>query len=119
MTLATASAPEFLDQLPLSRAAWEYADDTHRGQTRLSDGAAFIEHPREVALLLQASGAPDPLVAAGLLHDTLEHAAATPSDLALHFGPEVAALVAAVTEQSGIRSYRLRKAELRERATGS
>jgi (p)ppGpp synthase/HD superfamily hydrolase len=55
----------------------------HRGQTRLSDGAAFIEHPCEVALLLHASGAPDALVAAGLLHDTLERTAATPSDLAL------------------------------------
>ena len=91
----------------------------HRGQTRLSDGAAFIEHPCEVALLLHASGAPDALVAAGLLHDTLERTAATPSDLALRFGPEVAALVAAVTEPPSIRAYRERKAALRKRATGS
>jgi hypothetical protein len=42
-----------------------------------------------------------------------------PSDLALRFGPEVAALVAAVTQQPSIRSYRQRKAELRKRATGS
>ena len=85
----------------------------------MGDGAAFIEHPREVALLLHASGAPDPLVAAGLLHDTLERTAATPSDLTLRFGPEVAALVAAVTQRPLIRSYRQRKAALRERATGS
>jgi hypothetical protein len=118
MTVATASAPDFLDHLPLSRAAWEYARDAHSQQTRLSDGAAFIEHPRQVALLLQTAGAPDPLVAAGLLHDTLEHAETTSSDIALHFGPEVAALVAAVTEQPSIPSYRGRKAELRKRAIG-
>ena len=119
MIVVSTSAPDFLDHLPLSQAAWEYARDVHGGQTRLSDGAAFIEHPREVALLLHASGAPDTLVAAGLLHDTLERTAATPSDLALRFGPEVAALVAAVTQQSSIRSYRQRKAALRKRATGS
>jgi HD domain len=119
MIVAPASAPDFLDQLPVSQAAWEYARDVHGGQTRLSDGAAFIEHSREVALLLHDYGAPDALVAAGLLHDTVERTAATPSDLALRFGPEVAALVAAVTQQPSILSYRNRKAALRKRATGS
>jgi hypothetical protein len=119
MTVAPASAPDFLDHLPLSRAAWEYARDAHSGATRLSDGAAFIEHPREVALWLQASGASDSLVAAGMLHDTIERTSTTPADLRVHFGPEVAALVAAVTENPSIRSYRQRKAELRKRATGS
>jgi HD domain len=119
MTVAPVSALDFLDHLPLSRAAWEYARDAHSGATRLSDGAEFIEHPREVALWLQTSGAPDQLVAAGILHDTVERTSTTPSDLALHFGSEVAALVAAVTEKPSIRSYRQRKADLRRRATGS
>jgi hypothetical protein len=112
-------APAFLDRLPQSRAAWEYARDVHDGQTRLSDGAPFIEHPREVAILLDAVGAPDSLVAAGLLHDTVERAATTPSDLTRRFGAEVALLVAAVTEQRSIRSYHKRKAALREQATTS
>ena len=119
MTIVVSSAPAFLDQLPLSRAAWEYAREVHGGQTRVADGAAFIEHPCEVALLLHAAGAPDPLVAAGLLHDTHERTATTRSDLTRRFGPEVAALVAAVTEQPSIRSYRQRKAALREQATTS
>ena len=119
MTVALTSAPAFLGQLPLSRAAWDYARDLHGGQTRVGDGAAFIEHPCEVALLLHVAGAPDTLVAAGLLHDTLERTATTPSDLTLRFGPEVTALVIAVTEQPSIRSYRRRKAALRKLATGS
>ncbi len=119
MTVVVSSAPSFLDQLSLSRAAWEYAREVHDGQTRVADGAGFIEHPREVARLLHAAGAPDPLVAAGLLHDAYERTATTPSDLTPRFGPEVAALVAAVTEQPAIRSYRQRKAALRAQATES
>jgi (p)ppGpp synthase/HD superfamily hydrolase len=118
MIVAPMSASDFLDHLPLSPAAWEYAREVHGGQTPVGNGAALIEHPREVALLLHASGAPDPVVAAGPLHDTIEPTVASPSDLALRFGPEVATLVAAVTEQPSIRSYRQRKAELRKRATG-
>ncbi len=119
MTVVLAPAPSFLDHLPLSRAAWEYARKAHGGQTGVGDGAAFIEHPREVALTLHASGAPDPLVAAGLLHDTLEHTATTASDLTRRFGPKVTALVAAVTERPSIRSYRQRKAVLHQQATSS
>jgi (p)ppGpp synthase/HD superfamily hydrolase len=113
------SVPSFPDQLPLSQAAWEFARDVHGGQTQADGDTAFIEHPREVARLLLASGAPDELVAAGLLHDTLERTPITRSDLRSRFGPEVAALVGAVTEQASIRPYRQRKAALRKQATES
>jgi hypothetical protein len=53
----------------------------HRDQTRVGDGAAFFEHLREVGLLLEGVGGPDALVAAGLLHDTVERTATTTSDL--------------------------------------
>ena len=65
------------------------------------------------------SALPTRFVAAGLLHDTIERTATTPFDLRRRFGTEVTALVAAVTEQPSIRSYRQRKAALRERATTS
>ena len=64
------SAPGFLDHLPLSRAAWEYACGVHDGQTRVGDRAEFIEHPREVALLLDGVGAPDTPPRPGLHHYT-------------------------------------------------
>jgi (p)ppGpp synthase/HD superfamily hydrolase len=39
---------------------------------RSSDGAPFIRHPLEVATVLYRTGAPDHLIAAGLLHDVVE-----------------------------------------------
>jgi (p)ppGpp synthase/HD superfamily hydrolase len=44
--------------------------------------------PREVAILLDAIDAPDSLVAAGLLHDTVGRTATGPSDLTRCFGDE-------------------------------
>jgi (p)ppGpp synthase/HD superfamily hydrolase len=49
-----------------------YARWVHRGQRRQVDGAPFIEHSLEVALLLYRAGAPDHVIAAGVLHDVLE-----------------------------------------------
>lgn len=111
--------PPFLDRLPLSQAAWACADEAHRGQTRKFDGTPFIAHPVEVARLLHDAGAPDHIVAAGLLHDVVERSDVTLADLLERFGPEVAGLVAAVTEDPGLSSYRERKARLRARATTS
>ena len=58
-------------------------------ESRDSDGARFIEHPLEVARLLRAAGCSDVVVAAGLLHDVLEHTAVT-ADTVRHGSPRVA-----------------------------
>jgi (p)ppGpp synthase/HD superfamily hydrolase len=100
-------------------AAHEYAAERHAGQTRRPDGAPFIRHPEEVAALLRDAGAPEPVVAAGLLHDVLEKSDATVEDLEARFGPEVARLVDAVSEDEGIESYERRKAALIESALGA
>jgi len=91
----------------------------HGPQTRVSDGARSSSTHARWRWLLDAVGAADPLVAAGLLNDAVERTATTPSDLTLRFGDEVAMPVAAVTGQRSMRRYRKRKAALRERATTS
>jgi (p)ppGpp synthase/HD superfamily hydrolase len=48
------------------------------------------------------------------LHDTLEKTDATAEDLAARFGPEIAALVCAVSEDRSITTYTERKAGLRD-----
>jgi (p)ppGpp synthase/HD superfamily hydrolase len=111
--------PEFVADLPLARHAWAYADEAHGGQTRKSDGRPFIVHPEEVAELLHAAGCADPVIAAGLLHDVIERTPVTAEELDDRFGPRVAGLVAAVTDDPTIDSYRERKAALRRRATES
>jgi (p)ppGpp synthase/HD superfamily hydrolase len=107
-------------QSSLVRSALVFAVRCHARQRRKSDGAAFIEHPLEVAGLLHDAGCSDVVVAAGLLHDIVENSHVTVAELAWRFGADVANIVQAVTEDSTVDSYRHRKRMLREqvRITG-
>ena len=64
--------------------------------------------------MLAATGADDEVVAAGVLHDTLEKTAADRAELSVRFGDRVAGLVSAVSEDESIASYGRRKAALRD-----
>jgi (p)ppGpp synthase/HD superfamily hydrolase len=98
----------------LRARAWDLASERHRGQVRW-DGAPFILHPLAVASLLANTGQDDPVVVAGALHDILEKTDTTREELEQLVGPEIAAIVAAVTEDPSIEDYVERKRELRER----
>jgi (p)ppGpp synthase/HD superfamily hydrolase len=98
-----------------------------RGSTRISDAYCFardahaggtttIEHPTAVAELLHERGYPEHVVVAALLHDVVEDRPASADELAERFGPDVARLVAQLTEDPGIDAYDERKRELRRRA---
>src|SRR6266478_2360028 len=87
-----------------ARAA-DYAARRHIAQRRKGERAEpYINHLTEVAALLaEATGGEDVvLVLGGLLHDTLEDTDATYEDLEQRFGPEVAALVAEVTDDKSL-----------------
>jgi len=105
----------FLRDLPLARAAVEFATARHAGQRRQADGAEFVLHPIEVAGLLERSGYPDHVVAAGVLHDVLEDTDAERADLESRFGPQVADLVALVSDDPSIDDEERRKDDVRER----
>jgi (p)ppGpp synthase/HD superfamily hydrolase len=105
--------PTFLAQLPVARRAFAFADTAHRQQRRESDAARFIIHPLEVASLLYTTGHSDPVVAAGILHDTIENTAVGRQDIQDRFGPRVADVVAAMTEDETIADFTERKASLR------
>ena len=93
--------------------ALAYAVEQHAGQRRTVDGAPFVLHPIEVATLLADAGAPDHVVAAGVLHDTIEKTSTEPEDLRQRFGSRIAALVVALSEDPAISGYGARKAALR------
>jgi hypothetical protein len=95
-------------------AALAYAVEQHAGQRRTADGAPFILHPIEVATLLADAGAPDHVVAAGVLHDTIEKTSTEPQDVRQRFGVRIASLVMALTEDPAISGYNARKAALRD-----
>jgi (p)ppGpp synthase/HD superfamily hydrolase len=105
-------------RLPLTSAAAAYAERKHAGQHR-SDGTPFIQHPLEVAMLLYHAGAADHVIAAGLLHDVIEKAAVSPSELRTRFGPGITGLVLAVSDDDSIGGYSARKAALRHQVAGA
>ena len=105
--------PSFVKRLPLTGAALEFALERHAGQVRDGDHAPFVLHPLEVGSLLSLAGYADQVVAAGVLHDVLEDTDTADGELAERFGPEVSALVRAVSEDASIRDERQRKAALR------
>ena len=98
----------------LARSARVFATRCHADQRRASDGARFIEHPLEVARLLRDAGCSDVVVAAALLHDVVEDTPVGVGELRERFGPDVADLVQAVTDDARVASYRRRKRLLRE-----
>ncbi len=101
----------------LVRGAISVARRAHAGQFRQTgcDEIPFIEHSMAVAELLAEHNYPEPVLAAGLLHDVAEHAELKPDSLRGRFGDEVAELVGAMTEDASIKGYEERKKEHRER----
>jgi (p)ppGpp synthase/HD superfamily hydrolase len=110
---------DFVERSPLTRDALEFARRWHAGQTRDIDSIPFVTHPEEVACLLHEAGYPDEVVAAGVLHDVLEDTAVDRGQLEERFGPRVAGLVAAVSEDAAIDDAGERKAALREQVAAA
>jgi (p)ppGpp synthase/HD superfamily hydrolase len=106
--------PSFVEDLPITRAALEFAAERHAGQLRAADRAPFILHPLEVAQLLRGRDYPDNVIAAGVLHDVIEDTDVGTEELAQRFGAEVATLVISVSEPPGGGTYAERKARLRD-----
>ncbi len=98
------------------RDALETAHRAHAGQVRNgSGGMAYVEHPRGVAELLAEEGFGDEVLAAALLHDVVEDSEMTVGELRDLFGSPIAEIVAALSDDETIESYRDRKDEHRER----
>jgi (p)ppGpp synthase/HD superfamily hydrolase len=97
------------DAYPVSKRALAVAAAAHRGQQRKGSGRPFIVHPVGVARLLVEAGCGDEIVAAGLLHDTLEDTRLTLEDLHRFFGETVAATVAGCSEPDKSVPWKTRK----------
>jgi len=79
--------------------AYKFAEKAHGEQKRLS-GQPYLSHLAEVAGILADLQMDAPMVAAGLLHDTLEDTQVTKEALQAEFGEDVANLVDGVTKLS-------------------
>lgn len=81
----------------LLQRAYRTAAEAHKGQKRASR-ESYVQHCLAVASILQDLGMPVPVIAAGLLHDTVEDTSVTLEDIQRDFGSEVATLVDGVTK---------------------
>jgi (p)ppGpp synthase/HD superfamily hydrolase len=65
----------------------------HEGQVRKGTSIPYITHPYTVGMMLARSGCSDEVVAAGILHDTVEDTELTLEYIAREFGEKIAAIV--------------------------
>lgn len=77
-----------------------FAARAHRHQVRKDGQTPYVSHAFRVAMVVrQVFGFDDPkLIAAALLHDTIEDTTTDYDDLERRFGPDVAGWVAALTK---------------------
>lgn len=93
----------------LTSRALEFALRAHEGQVRKGDGKPYIIHPVGVALIVTQFSTEDTIVAAALLHDTVEDTQTTIEDIQKNFGSDVAKIVSDVTEHDKSLPWRERK----------
>lgn len=98
---ATPDRSDFTDSAGLLLKATEFAAHKHRDQRRKDAGASpYINHPIAVAnVLCNEGGITDPVIlAAALLHDTLEDTETDYEELRGQFGEDIADVVVEVTD---------------------
>ena len=129
MKSATAAIPleNLLEQLPeaytladkeLIQRAYRVAEEAHRGQRRNS-GEPYINHCLAVAQILAELRVPPEVLAAGLLHDTVEDTGVTLVDIQRDFGGAIAALVDGVTKLTNLPRVSRDDQHAEAKATGN
>lgn len=86
-----------------------FAAQAHEGQYRKSTNIPYITHPFAVGMLLQQAKCSEEVIAAGILHDTIEDTDISYNDLVEHFGETIAQLVQAGSEHDKSLSWQERK----------
>lgn len=92
--------------------------EVYQKQKRKGKDVAYITHPLTVGLILSLAGADEDVIAAGILHDTIEdsaeHKKVDREMIVERFGEHVAELVMSVTEENPQSPWTERKRQARE-----
>jgi guanosine-3',5'-bis(diphosphate) 3'-pyrophosphohydrolase len=104
-------------ELVLQAAA--FAAEKHRNQRRKDEEASpYINHPIQLAYVLVQSNIEDPVVlAAALLHDTVEDTNTTLEELQIVFGFEIANIVAECSDDKSLAKQERKQAQIDHAAT--
>jgi GTP diphosphokinase / guanosine-3',5'-bis(diphosphate) 3'-diphosphatase len=101
-------------------AASAFAAHKHRDQRRKgADASPYINHPIAVAnVLANEAGITDPIIlAAALLHDTIEDTDTTTQELEAEFGRKIAAVVIEVTDDKKLKKAVRKRRQIEHAAT--
>ena len=85
--------------------AMAFAARKHRHQRRKDlEASPYINHPIDLADILanEAQITDAVVIAAAILHDTVEDTETTPEEITREFGPEISAIVAEVTDNKSL-----------------
>ncbi|GHI00787.1 HD domain-containing protein [Neobacillus kokaensis] len=89
--------------------AIQIAGKAHDRQYRKGTDIPYIVHPVGVGMILLKARYSDQVVAAGILHDTVEDTELTLEDIEREFGHQIAGIVAGCSEPDKSRSWEERK----------
>jgi (p)ppGpp synthase/HD superfamily hydrolase len=89
--------------------AIEAAAKAHRKQVRKGTRIAYITHPFAVGVILAKAGCSEEVIAAGILHDTVEDGRVKLTRIWEEFGEKVASIVEKCTEPDKRRPWNKRK----------
>ena len=106
--------------LALLLRALAFAAHKHRDQRRKdAEASPYINHPIALAEVLTGEGgvADIDVLAAALLHDTIEDTATTLAELREHFGERIAGMVAEVTDDKDLPKAERKRLQI-EHAAG-
>ncbi len=93
---------------PALTKAFHLAAYHHRGQER-KGGLPYIVHPVSVARMLKEAGCGKEIVAAALLHDTLEDTGCEVEEITREAGKRVAKIVCEITDKDKTAPWKARK----------
>jgi GTP diphosphokinase / guanosine-3',5'-bis(diphosphate) 3'-diphosphatase len=101
-------------------AASAFAAHKHRDQRRKgAEASPYINHPIALAnVLANEAGITDPIIlAAALLHDTIEDTDTTPEELEHKFGNDIAAIVIEVTDDKSLAKTERKRLQVEHAAS--
>ena len=107
-------------QPPLILKAVDFAARKHRDQRRKDhDASPYVNHPIAVAMFIaEVGGVHTPeVLAAALLHDTVEDTETTPEELETEFGATVRRLVEEVTDDKNLSQLDRKQHQIEHAAT--
>ena len=94
---------------PLIDSAIAVAAKAHGNQVRKGTDIPYMTHPFSVGILLARVDCSDEVIAAGILHDTVEDTAITLEFIQENFGESVAAIVKGCSESDKSLPWEVRK----------